>query len=1561
MQIYNAAYEQKNSLRSKEPRYVVTINFGSSSSPDIHYFTSHNDCLLPSGLSTSEYTHSVLRVKTMASQRLKPDDAVASIGNLVFELIDIDGAVTDVLRTKLEAGKGIRKKTAKLYKGFRGFSDFDIEYELQATQVVDGDLGFSQSTVSYTVKCLDPQHLMKTKIFELASTNITSTVAEDADVINVVSTTGFEMFEHDAGYDDAPNQIVVYLKLKKSKEEFEFVRCTGITATSFTGVTRGVLGTKPLEHEYTPGDESDRQIEVEEYVYLEGPILKIAYAILTGSLYGQPGKYLPGNWNLGIDASFVATSSFTGIGDDIWDTSDPSVGSQCRFQGISSEEGKRFFEKELMILAGCFHRVLNDGQIAVRRMANAAADASTVGVLDASRIVNKPTLTNGLSEVANIYAITWNWEDALGRYTRATAIGDGDSVSTHAVGEVKAYSFRGMYGNRMTVDRIYGRFDSLRAMYAGPPLTMTATCHGRVDMYEVGDSVRVSLDNVRDFTNGTQTTINRAFIVFGKQLNAKTGEVTYNLFGSSQDATALPAPSIQGLTSVLPDSFYSAGLNAANNIETMALAADPVNGFEVVEGVGILKTDITCTGVAGDIKDVDSVFWYDGDLEIQSGVTVTVVNGAQFRVLGYLENKGTISGVGGGHAGVSGHTLYDPFGTGLVTAAPGNPGVSGFIGSNEGGGTAFLGGGPAYLGGSNRSSPTLGANAVLPRLSVEYASGSLIGVPSDMRPSSGGAGGGAGYDGGGEYLEWHPGGAGGAGGAPVVIVSRGCSTLSGEINTSGADGVAGTLATGNLLYSGSGAGGCPAPVVIVTDGEANGFSGISKVVMEHGATPIVGTPMTEPYFLQEYNVTIPAYSYYTGSQNGSVNALITIHVVGEQTPEQDVPEITSNDTTPTLTEITNTPRSLAGNLSTIEITANDAGDSNYSHSIAYIRIKGQSAWARVNDPASPETTIVVVSDGTTYELHTRSVSTSGIESPGGGVAEITVSNVLTPTLSDPAPETLSGLQIPNVSGLELFEQGNDTTFTGKDAKFAWRHVSATEFYEIGKEPDGLGADAGTLDQYFQDYLVSVYDSATLLRQEVVTDNWYIYTFEKNAEDYKRINSSDGAYRSFRVEVVVRVTFTSAVSGTPAKLTVNNPAPELPTGVSVTGRFQQIVMRYNPPADLDWTGIRIWLGTSTGFTRDDATLVYDGPDTQPKLTRLADGSTLTSSNTYYLRFAPFDAFGKNGLNESAEYEVTLPVAITSNDVQSLIADKIAAGELGEVVTLGGVFIASGAGAVMNGTGPANGTWRLDMGPVTDGENTYIIRFHDNQGNSAFSIDSTGAAVFSGNLTLKDSGTEVLDIDGTNKAIWINSDTYGNEGVQLEYNGGTPRAHIGNKNGAGSYIEFDGTDLIAQTLKTSAGSGKRIELNPSGDNELHFYGDRGDGTIEELATVGITDSGSDYVIGDFGSTNSSRTAIKGVSYDGVGGYFSSDTYYSIYSLSYSGDAGLFESETGYCLFTKPYSSSTEPKSPLRLFPSDYSSAPTHSAFRGSLWLTSNCVLYINTSSTTIGSTWQKVGAQ
>jgi len=90
------------------------------------------------------------------------------------------------------------------------------------------------------------------------------------------------------------------------------------------------------------------------------------------------------------------------------------------------------------------------------------------------------------------------------------------------------------------------------------------------------------------------------------------------------------------------------------------------------------------------------------------------------------------------------------------------------------------------------------------------------------------------------------------------------------------------------------------------------------------------------------------------------------------------------------------------------------------------------------------------------------------------------------------------------------------------------------------------------------------------------------------------------------------------------------------------------------------------------------------------------------------------------------------------------------------------------------------------------------------------------------------------------------------------------------GVGNGVLTGVSGVLAHNVNASVIPKVKSMTISSAVNEMRFYGDRGDGTIEELAAIGVTASGGDQVIGFFGSGNSgtSRVAVLGKSYSSVG---------------------------------------------------------------------------------------------
>ena len=236
------------------------------------------------------------------------------------------------------------------------------------------------------------------------------------------------------------------------------------------------------------------------------------------------------------------------------------------------------------------------------------------------------------------------------------------------------------------------------------------------------------------------------------------------------------------------------------------------------------------------------------------------------------------------------------------------------------------------------------------------------------------------------------------------------------------------------------------------------------------------------------------------------------------------------------------------------------------------------------------------------------------------------------------PTTQTNVNVPVVSGLELFGSGNNQEFTGKDAKFVWRRTSTTT-PEVGSEE--LGAETGQLDDFFADYQIHIFDgSGLLIREEYVKNEEYVYTYEKNAED-----NGGSAIRDFKIAVKMR-TNTNQLSPSPALLSVNNPAPVAPSNVLAKNVVDNLYVKADASQDLDYTGMIVHLDTSPSFTPTALNEVHRGSETSTTI-----DTTLAYDTTYYVKVTYYDGFGETGLNYT---EVSfVATRVSSDDVSQIL--------------------------------------------------------------------------------------------------------------------------------------------------------------------------------------------------------------------------------------------------------------------------------------------------------------------
>ncbi len=781
------------------PRYVVGIIFPVSSP----YFTSH------SGMSNVPGVNVVGVIKGISgsSQRIFPSQGRSTIGGITIELVDVSSSVTDELRSQLDSGEGIQGRTVEVYDG--DSDDFNDLVQVETFIVDDVTL---QDGV-YRIRCVDRKRELRKDIFEPKKTRLSATLTDSATTVTVIATADFATIVHTAAFSDAPSSTVGYIRLKKTGE---IIRYTGKTATTFTGCTREVLGTKAQAITIDGGTATEKLPEVEELIYLEMPVVQIIHSVMTGTIFGTANP-LPAHWNLGVATADVRDADYNNIGLDLFDSSDTSAGQIARFVGLTKTDGKRWIEKELLLMIGCFMPIGADGILGLKRLPRILEVTPYARILDSSNIVSHSQLQHNLKAMANQVRIDWNWDGK--QYTRTTLVLDGESITTHGVRPAKTFRFKGLAGLRSTDQTIQIIASTFLDRAAEPPEQMTVTCLPSQNDLEVGDVVRVVLPGVLDFA-GTGT-LNRSFLIEGRFIDWVTGRVTFKLFGSSREAEVV-APKA-GVP--VPDGMYDDEGVALSTVLTIVADAVTTNG--------------TLTGNV-DMNAAGAIFYHLGNLTINAGVTVTGIDNVQLRIRGFLTINGKLDLKGNGLAGVAD--------TNSVPVVLGERGLAGFIGHTHGsfGIRIITGGSFNFRIGS--SGPQFGLHSAFPLLALSLVdtdtTPKLLGIPTDFRGTSGGPGG---------AISTTPstvnenGTTGGDSGGGLYILCRGLGFgASGSIDTSGDDGVTPPSFASYLgvdLFEGAGGGGAPGGLLILLDGDTVSLPSLSgKFIGDLGNTPMQGTP-----------------------------------------------------------------------------------------------------------------------------------------------------------------------------------------------------------------------------------------------------------------------------------------------------------------------------------------------------------------------------------------------------------------------------------------------------------------------------------------------------------------------------------------------------------------------------------------------------------------------------------------------------------------------------------------------------------------------------------------------
>jgi len=1136
-------FREKNKSRHQKPIYVINLSFDDANL-DTHFLTTHT----VNGL-TGSISNKSVKVISSRSQKLSPDEAHSTIGGISFKALDI--GLSDKIRTKLNEGKGLKGKRVQVYKGHRGL--LWSQYTLLSTFIVGDSVSYLNK--AYTFKCADIQRSTRQKIFVVEETKLLTSLSAEATEIEVFdaskfqtvyqvpSATGLTLLRslqverYASDYEDQslagelkhPSLANVdemgIIKIEND-DGYELAIWTEKEGNTLKNLIRGVLSTKAIDVVINAGETSQNAPSIKEYVYLNMPALKALYALYTGSLYGHPGKFLPDHWHLGISTDYIKTSTFVNIGSDLWDLSNDDLGFPVLIKGKEDQNAKELIEKKILYMLGLYTPINNFGEITLKRIKFVGATGSYSRLLNRDNVYKYGALVHDQKSVLNALVIRWNYDEKRELYTRTEVRFDTASISTHGKSKVKVVELDTLQGSRHSTNSIQYHFNTIQSRYASPPLRITITGTPDQDDIEVGDIVRVDLTEFEDYTSEAGG-LNRNFEVQQVKIDKRSGRPILTLFGSSERASDIPPED----PVTVDDSFIiSEGteINAVN----FGSAVSSVNGITTITG------NITLTGGLG-LSDTASIFYCAEDLTINASAIVTVNNNVQLRAAGFLQHNGKIDGKGRGHAGgvpdsIVSHIL-NPIASNLGTQGVGNTYAQGGFGRRDIPRPSHYDDGFWWFldtaNGSHGARVIEGVSSTVekPLLSIDDQ-GVLIGMPSTLIGSSGSSGGGIYNKGTAAFLA--RGGPGGKSGAGLAILSKGMAfNESATIDLSGETGLVGDIyrtdAWGgegylekDVAYGGAGAGGCPGGLLlIVLDSTTFHAPTESSIHQIHGVSEQAGS-LVSWLEVQTLNnllhrsskegwIGINRFDTYSSNEGGGAQLLEAENVYASfsevvfldtnSTVEEDTPDYVETEPTFTLIKYSNTPVTPDGDRSTIEVSVTPpSGANNYSHSLVDIREAGTQVFSSA-PPASHESIIEVPSDGKTYDIRIRPVSTKQLATDSGPIQQITVADINGRT----DVELAVIYPFYDVWDLEISGQSG-TVFSGLDAAFRW---------------DGSNSEHA----YFDHYQVEIWSGATFLRLEESVSPFYVYSYSKNITDHVRINGARtagtvGAYLSILIKV-----------------------------------------------------------------------------------------------------------------------------------------------------------------------------------------------------------------------------------------------------------------------------------------------------------------------------------------------------------------------------------------------------------------------------------------------------------
>jgi len=468
--------------------------------------------------------------------QIEPDRGRSTIGSIVVLMTDVNGGITELI------GFGIGGRLATFRAGFANIPE--EEFATFFTGIVSGYKMTSDLT-GYEVTVRDPQTLANKQVFECAASKLTALLTESPTdtythylqlpqgkfiVTNNLDAAAFGTAldsAYGAGnwsyYQAAVASIgstitVADTQFFKSAGyvliDAEIIAYSGKTSTTFTGLTRGALGSTPTSH--TIGASAKELLRI-------GPAhpCDLIQGILTNT----------DKTGVGIDPALIDSATFDAV--------KASMGAyQMEFRITSRINAKQFLEDELYQIIACYPIITGTGLLSIREFAE-PDPADIVETITDDAIVadssGKPVLgwDGNFPKIINHVTYYYDYNPITGEFDSHFEDSEHASVSTFKDQPLVLYS-KGLRSDLSgTAVFILDRIALILQRYAPTAPVITVRTFLQKNLIEPGEVIGLTSAMVPNrFTNARGVT-NELFEVISRTIVFDQGYVDFQLLWTS--------------------------------------------------------------------------------------------------------------------------------------------------------------------------------------------------------------------------------------------------------------------------------------------------------------------------------------------------------------------------------------------------------------------------------------------------------------------------------------------------------------------------------------------------------------------------------------------------------------------------------------------------------------------------------------------------------------------------------------------------------------------------------------------------------------------------------------------------------------------------------------------------------------------------------------------------------------------------------------------------------------------------------------------------------------------